>query len=109
MQKFYYIKGQKRLNPELEQREVDKKLAQKEDFERQITEYKEIIEKMKVSLLRVEIIFAIVSLFIMLSALDYLASEQKRVEDLAKESEEKRSSLNNRLQDLLIGISEIFK
>lgn len=48
LQKFFDIKGQKRLNPELEQRENDKKLAQKEAFERQLKEYREIIERMKV-------------------------------------------------------------
>lgn len=48
LQKFFDIKGQKRLNPELEQRENDKKLAQKEAFERQLAEYREIIERMKV-------------------------------------------------------------
>lgn len=48
LQKFFDIKGQKRLNPELEQRESDKKLAQKEAFEKQLKEYREIIERMKV-------------------------------------------------------------
>ena len=48
LQKFFDIKGQKRLNPELEQRENNKKLAQKEAFEKQLKEYKEIIERMKV-------------------------------------------------------------
>ncbi|TMW42688.1 hypothetical protein DOY81_012228, partial [Sarcophaga bullata] len=47
LQKFFDIKGQKRLNPELEQRESDKKLAQKEAFEKQLKEYREIIERMK--------------------------------------------------------------
>lgn len=47
LQKFFDIKGQKRLNPELEQRELDKKQSQKETYERQLLEYKEIIEKIK--------------------------------------------------------------
>ncbi|KAH8353883.1 outer dynein arm-docking complex subunit 1 [Drosophila takahashii] len=47
LQKFFDIKGQKRLNPELEQRELDKKQSQKENYERQLLEYKEIIEKIK--------------------------------------------------------------
>ncbi|XP_030375677.1 coiled-coil domain-containing protein 63 [Scaptodrosophila lebanonensis] len=47
LQKFYDTKGQRRLNPELEQRENDKKKAQKESFERQLFEYKDIIEKIK--------------------------------------------------------------
>ncbi|XP_073839234.1 coiled-coil domain containing protein 114 isoform X2 [Musca autumnalis] len=47
LQKFFDIKGQKRQNPELEQREVNKKLAQKEAFERQLQDYKAIIDKMK--------------------------------------------------------------
>lgn len=47
LQKFFDIKGQKRLNPELEQRELDKKQNQKENYERQLFEYKEIIERIK--------------------------------------------------------------
>ncbi|XP_039489782.1 coiled-coil domain-containing protein 63 [Drosophila santomea] len=47
LQKFFDIKGQKRLNPELEQRELDKKQSQKETYEKQLLEYKEIIEKIK--------------------------------------------------------------
>ncbi|KAH8314548.1 outer dynein arm-docking complex subunit 1 [Drosophila kikkawai] len=47
LQKFFDIKGQKRLNPELEQRELDKKQNQKENYERQLLEYKDIIEKIK--------------------------------------------------------------
>ncbi|XP_061389644.1 coiled-coil domain-containing protein 63 [Musca vetustissima] len=47
LQKFFDIKGQKRQNPELEQREVNKKMAQKEAFERQLQDYKAIIDKMK--------------------------------------------------------------
>lgn len=50
LQKFFDIKGQKRLNPELEQREIDKKSAQKEAFEKQLEEYREIIDRMKVIL-----------------------------------------------------------
>ncbi|XP_075162557.1 coiled-coil domain containing protein 114 [Haematobia irritans] len=47
LQKFFDIKGQKRQNPELEQREINKKLAQKEAFEKQLEDYKGIIDKMK--------------------------------------------------------------
>lgn len=47
LQKFFDIKGQKRLNPELEQRELDKKQNQKENYERQLFEYKEIIDRIK--------------------------------------------------------------
>ncbi|EDW96991.1 coiled-coil domain-containing protein 63 [Drosophila yakuba] len=47
LQKFFDIKGQKRLNPELEQRELDKKQSQKETYEKRLLEYKEIIEKIK--------------------------------------------------------------
>lgn len=47
LQKFFDIKGQKRLNPELEQRELEKKQNQKENYERQLFEYKEIIERIK--------------------------------------------------------------
>uniref|UniRef100_A0A1B0FA20 ODAD1 central coiled coil region domain-containing protein n=1 Tax=Glossina morsitans morsitans TaxID=37546 RepID=A0A1B0FA20_GLOMM len=47
LQKFYDIKCKKRLNLEMEHREMDKKLAKKEAFEKQLNEYNEIIDKMK--------------------------------------------------------------
>ena len=48
LQKFFDIKGQKRLNPELEQRELDKKMNQRENFERQLDAYKQIVDRIKV-------------------------------------------------------------
>ena len=48
LQKFFDIKGQKRLNPELEQRELDKKMTQRENFERQLDAYRQIVERIKV-------------------------------------------------------------
>lgn len=47
LQKFFDIKGKKRLNPELEQREANKKLALKENYERQLEEYHAIIDDIK--------------------------------------------------------------
>ncbi|XP_017474415.1 PREDICTED: coiled-coil domain-containing protein 63 [Rhagoletis zephyria] len=47
LQKFFDIKGQKRLNPELEQREANKKLALKGNYERQLEEYHAIIDDIK--------------------------------------------------------------
>ncbi|XP_067613816.1 coiled-coil domain-containing protein 63 [Eurosta solidaginis] len=47
LQKFFDIKGQKRINPELEQREANKKLALKENYERQLEEYNAIIDDIK--------------------------------------------------------------
>uniref|UniRef100_A0A1A9WCT6 ODAD1 central coiled coil region domain-containing protein n=1 Tax=Glossina brevipalpis TaxID=37001 RepID=A0A1A9WCT6_9MUSC len=47
LQKFYDIKCKKRLKPEMEHREMDKKLAKKEAFEKQLNEYSGIIDKMK--------------------------------------------------------------
>lgn len=48
LQEFFDIKGQKRYNPELEQREEDKRMQNKEDCERQLAEYKDVIEKIQV-------------------------------------------------------------
>lgn len=47
LQKFFDIKGKKRINPELEQREANKKLALKENYERQLEEYHAIIDDIK--------------------------------------------------------------
>lgn len=42
-------------------------------------------------------------------ALDYLNEELARIEQLAKETGEKKQNLSNRLQQLLKGIEDIFK
>ncbi|XP_055906108.1 coiled-coil domain-containing protein 63 [Eupeodes corollae] len=47
LQQFFDVKGQRRSNPELEQREFDKKQQQKEDFEKQLSEYDGIIQEIK--------------------------------------------------------------
>ncbi|XP_055856833.1 coiled-coil domain-containing protein 63 [Episyrphus balteatus] len=47
LQQFFDVKGQRRSNPELEQREFDKKQQQKEDFEQQLSEYNGIIQEIK--------------------------------------------------------------
>ncbi|XP_065360044.1 coiled-coil domain-containing protein 63 [Calliphora vicina] len=156
LQKFFDIKGQKRLNPELEQRETDKKLAQKEAFERQLSEYKEIIDRMKelyqesdtqkltVQFKRQEEEnFALFSYVNELShevevlndttqelsdeierqkaelleketlqkteALDYLNEQLEKAELQNNEAKEKLRHLELRLQQMLLGISEIFK
>ncbi|XP_023294596.2 coiled-coil domain-containing protein 63 [Lucilia cuprina] len=156
LQKFFDIKGQKRLNPELEQRESDKKLAQKEAFERQLAEYKEIIDRMKelyqesdtqkltVQFKRQEEEnFALFSYVNELShevevlndttqelsdeierqkaelleketlqkteALDYLNEQLEKAELQNNEAKEKLRILELRLQQMLLGISEIFK
>lgn len=48
LQAFYNIKGQKRTNIEFEEREVNKKLQQKEELEKQLEEYNNIIIKIQV-------------------------------------------------------------
>ncbi|XP_037940474.1 coiled-coil domain-containing protein 63 [Teleopsis dalmanni] len=156
LQKFFDIKGQKRLNPELEQRELDKKLAQKENFEKQLIKYKEIVENMK-TLYEEENTeklatqfkrqedenFALFNYVNELShevevlhtatqnlsdeielqkvdqaqkefkqkteAIDYLNTELERVESLSNEAKEQKSEINERLQNMLSGIEEIFK
>ncbi|EDW83897.1 uncharacterized protein Dwil_GK13857 [Drosophila willistoni] len=156
LQKFFDIKGQKRTNPELEQRELDKKQNQKETFERQLFEYKEIIEKIKqlygeddaerlvAQFKRQEdenfALFNYVNelshevevlndstqelqeeierqkseqtekeLKLKTEALDYLSAERLRIEQLAKETGEKKQNLSLRLQELLKGIEDIFR
>lgn len=47
LHEFYDIKGQRRVNVELEQREANKKAQQKDDYEKQVSEYKRIIEEIK--------------------------------------------------------------
>ncbi|XP_022217927.1 coiled-coil domain-containing protein 63 [Drosophila obscura] len=156
LQKFFDIKGQKRLNPELEQRELDKKQNQKQNYERQLFEYKEIIEKIKqlygeddadrlvAQFKRQEdenfALFNYVNelshevevlndstqeltdeierqkseqtekeLKLKTEALDYLNAEQDRIEQLAKETSEKKQTLSIRLEQLLKGIEDIFR
>lgn len=176
LQKFFDIKGQKRLNPELEQRELDKKQNQKENYERQLFEYKEIIDRIKqlygeddperlvaqfkrqedenfalfnyVNELSHEVevlndttqeltdeigkLGLIYTLYLnaiwkpfsserqkseqtekelkqKTEALDYLNAELERIEELAKETSEKKQNLSSRLQQLLKGIEDIFK
>ncbi|EDW70556.1 coiled-coil domain-containing protein 63 [Drosophila virilis] len=156
LQKFFDIKGQKRVNPELEQRELDKKQNQKDNYERQLFEYKEIIERIKqlygeddterlvAQFKRQEdenfALFSYVNelshevevlndttqdltdqierqkseqtekeLKLKTEALDYLNDELVRVEQLAKETSEKKQNLSTRLQQLLKGIEDIFK
>ncbi|XP_034661237.1 coiled-coil domain-containing protein 63 [Drosophila subobscura] len=156
LQKFFDIKGQKRLNPELEQRELDKKQNQKENYERQLFEYKEIIEKIKqlygeddpdrlvAQFKRQEdenfALFNYVNelshevevlndstqeltdeierqkseqtekeLKLKTEALDYLNAERDRIEQLAKETSEKKQTLSIRLEQLLKGIEDIFR
>ncbi|EDW25145.1 GL24529 [Drosophila persimilis] len=156
LQKFFDIKGQKRLNPELEQRELDKKQNQKENYERQLFEYKEIIEKIKqlygeedpdrlvAQFKRQEdenfALFNYVNelshevevlndstqeltdeierqkseqtekeLKLKTEALDYLNAERGRIEQLAKETSEKKQTLSIRLEQLLKGIEDIFR
>lgn len=178
LQKFFDIKGQKRVNPELEQRELDKKQNQKDNYERQLFEYKEIIERIKqlygeddterlvAQFKRQEdenfALFSYVNelshevevlndttqdltdqigksmhychncimandyniaafperqkseqtekeLKLKTEALDYLNDELVRIEQLAKETSEKKQNLSTRLQQLLKGIEDIFK
>lgn len=175
LQKFFDIKGQKRLNPELEQRELDKKQNQKENYERQLFEYKEIIDRIKqlygeddperlvaqfkrqedenfalfnyvnelsheVEVLndttqeltdeigKLSLIYTVLDttwkpislerqkseqtekeLKQKTEALDYLNAELERIEELAKETSEKKQNLSSRLQQLLKGIEDIFK
>ncbi|ALC44667.1 CG14905 [Drosophila busckii] len=138
LQKFFDIKGQKRLNPELEQRELDKKQTQKESYERQLYEYKEIIERIK-QLYGEEDTERLVAQFkrqedenfalfnyvnelkrqkseqtekelkLKTEALDYLNAELVRIKQLGQETNEKKQSLSLRLKQLLKGIEDIFK
>ena len=48
LQHFLGVKGQHRVNTELEARENNKRLQQQEELENQLEEYNEIIEKIKV-------------------------------------------------------------
>lgn len=48
LQQFLGIKGQHRVNTELEARENNKRRQQQEQVERQMEEYNEIIEKIQV-------------------------------------------------------------
>lgn len=50
LQYFYDIKGQKRTNADLEEREINKKIQQREQLEKDINEYKDIIAKIQVGL-----------------------------------------------------------
>lgn len=47
LHEFYDIKGHRRVNVELEQREANKKAQQKDDYEKQLADYKRIIEEIK--------------------------------------------------------------
>lgn len=47
LHEFYDVKGHRRVNFELEQREANKKAQQKDDYEKQLADYKRIIEEIK--------------------------------------------------------------
>ncbi|XP_055383686.1 coiled-coil domain-containing protein 63 [Condylostylus longicornis] len=47
LQQFYNIKGQKRINSDLEEREIQKKIQLREEFEKQLENYNELISCIK--------------------------------------------------------------
>lgn len=52
LQEFLSIKGQQRLNTELEERQADKKKKRQEEMEKQHNEFDKIFQRILVSLLR---------------------------------------------------------